>query len=230
MHIHITKKWNEIWNCTLKQQSEEIWIITFKELCKHTLFWCGGKKIMHFTTQCDEMHHPMPFLFDFFNLFFSKMFQIQFPLFFLFNCLLLHGKRMQVDNGACCRHSCGFIFHGHSALKKLGKNSCMHSATKIVRLGWNQGEENPPNYSNATWRCICGSGRGGCVVETFDVFKNSLVFACVATLALGSQPRQKGFQGRRPIRRVWEWRLTLPSEFSFWELESRWTLEPSKRN
>jgi hypothetical protein len=29
---------------------------------------------------------------------------------------------------------------------------------------------------------------------------------------------------------VWEWRLTLPSELSFWELESRRTLELSESN
>jgi hypothetical protein len=50
---------------------------------------------------------------------------------------------------------------------------------------------------------------------------------CVATLALGLWPRQKGSQGRGP-RRAWKWRLTLPSELSFWELESQWTPEPSK--
>jgi len=136
---------------------------------------------MHFTTQCDEMHHSMPLpmasLFDFFNLLCSKMFQIWFPLLFLFNCLLLHGRRMQIDNGGCCRHLCGFIFHGRSAPKKLGKNGCTHSVIKLIRLGWNQGEENLPNYGNATWWCICGNGREGRVVETFDVFKNSLVFA-----------------------------------------------------
>jgi hypothetical protein len=29
---------------------------------------------------------------------------------------------------------------------------------------------------------------------------------------------------------VWEWRLTFPSELSFWELESQWTLKSSKSN
>ncbi len=95
----------------------------------------------------------------------------------MFIYLLLHGMRMQVDNGGCCKHLCGFIFHERSAPRKLGKNGCTHSVTKLVKLGWNQGEENPPNYGNATWQCICGSGREGCVVKTFDVFKNSLVFA-----------------------------------------------------
>jgi hypothetical protein len=51
---------------------------------------------------------------------------------------------------------------------------------------------------------------------------------CVATLALGSCPRQ-GFarvQARRGpwvCKKMWEWTLTLPNELPFWELESRWT-------
>jgi len=49
----------------------------------------------------------------------------------------------------------------------------------------------------------------------------------IATLALGLQPRQKGSQGCEP-KKVWEWRLTLLSEFSFWELESQWSPELSK--
>ncbi len=39
--------------------------------------------------------------------------------------------------------------------------------------------------------------------------------------------KAKRSQGHGP-RRVWEWRLTLPSELSFWELEFRWSLEPSE--
>jgi hypothetical protein len=45
--------------------------------------------------------------------------------------------------------------------------------------------------------------------------------------SLGLVTKAKGSQGRGP-KRVWEWRLTLPSEFSFWELESRWTPKPSE--
>ncbi len=30
--------------------------------------------------------------------------------------------------------------------------------------------------------------------------------------------------------RVWGWRLTLPSELPFWELESQWTPEPSEND
>lgn len=74
-------------------------------------------------------------------------------------------------------HFCGFIFHGCSAPRKLGKNGCTHGATKLLGLRLNQGEENPANCGNATWWYICGNGRKGCVVETFDVSKNSLVFA-----------------------------------------------------
>jgi hypothetical protein len=38
------------------------------------------------------------------------------------------------------------------------------------------------------------------------------------------RPRQKSLKGRGP-RRMWEWRLTLPSDLSFWELEFWWTPE-----
>ncbi len=53
---------------------------------------------------------------------------------------------------------------------------------------------------------------------------------CVVTLALGSRPRQKAYKGvgQEECERVWGWRLTLPSELPFWELESRWTPEPSE--
>jgi len=60
----------------------------------------------------------------------------------------------------------------------------------------------------------------------------------VATLALGSRPRQglARLQAKKEAQEshimlpgVWEsvreWTLTLPSELPFWELESRWTLE-----
>jgi len=47
----------------------------------------------------------------------------------------------------------------------------------------------------------------------------------VTTLTLGSRSWQKGSQGRKP-RKVWDWRFTLPSELSFWELESQWTPKP----
>ncbi len=60
----------------------------------------------------------------------------------------------------------------------------------------------------------------------------------VITLALGSQPRQRackseGQEGSLGVtfmlpgvqKSVREWTLTLSRELSFWELESRWTLE-----
>ncbi len=63
----------------------------------------------------------------------------------------------------------------------------------------------------------------------------------VATLALGSRPRQ-GFARLRAKREtreshscppgmqesVKEWTFTLPSEFPFWELESQWIFQFSK--
>jgi hypothetical protein len=36
--------------------------------------------------------------------------------------------------------------------------------------------------------------------------------------------------GQEECERVRGWKLTLPSELPFWELESRWTLEPSESN
>jgi hypothetical protein len=36
--------------------------------------------------------------------------------------------------------------------------------------------------------------------------------------------------GQEECERVWAWKLTLPNELPFWELESRWTPEPSKSN
>jgi hypothetical protein len=47
--------------------------------------------------------------------------------------------------------------------------------------------------------------------------------------SLGLVTKAKRSQGCGP-RRVWKWRLTLPSKLSFWELESWWTLEPSERD
>jgi hypothetical protein len=57
----------------------------------------------------------------------------------------------------------------------------------------------------------------------------------IATLALGSQPRQ-GFTRMwakiiaRECGRGWEWTLTLPNELPFWELESQRTPETSYNN
>ncbi len=63
--------------------------------------------------------------------------------------------------------------------------------------------------------------------------KSSKVY--VATLALGSRPRQWLARARakrkaRECGRVWEWTLTFPSELPFWELESRWTFKSSKKD
>jgi len=63
----------------------------------------------------------------------------------------------------------------------------------------------------------------------------------VATLALGSRPRQ-GLARLRAKKEAWgshfmlpgvqknvkEWTLTLPSELPFWKLESQWTPESSE--
>jgi len=61
---------------------------------------------------------------------------------------------------------------------------------------------------------------------------------CVATLALGSRPRQRGCKGagQEEAREshhilpgvqesVREWTLTLPRQLPLWEMESRWTPE-----
>jgi hypothetical protein len=52
----------------------------------------------------------------------------------------------------------------------------------------------------------------------------------VATLALGSRPRQglARMRAKMECGRVWEWTLTLPRQFPLWELESRWIPEPSE--
>jgi hypothetical protein len=67
----------------------------------------------------------------------------------------------------------------------------------------------------------------------------------VATLALGSQPRQRHCKGAsqedvrelsqeevRECKKVWrsvrEWTLTLPRQLALWEMESRWTPETSE--
>jgi hypothetical protein len=70
-----------------------------------------------------------------------------------------------------------------------------------------------------------------------------LLMNIIATLILGSRPRQRlvrvwakkeayeshlMFMGMQ--KSVRKWTLTLPSELSFWELESQWILESSKGN
>jgi hypothetical protein len=51
-------------------------------------------------------------------------------------------------------------------------------------------------------------------------------------LSLGLVTKAKACKGagQEECGRVWEWRLTLPSELPFWELESWWTLELSESN
>jgi hypothetical protein len=69
------------------------------------------------------------------------------------------------------------------------------------------------------------------LTTTFSFFGSK--FAFVATLALGSRPRQGlarawAKKESRDCGRVWEWTLTLPSEFPFWELEFWWTSKSSE--
>jgi hypothetical protein len=47
-------------------------------------------------------------------------------------------------------------------------------------------------------------------------------------LSLGLMTKAKACKGagQEKCERVWGWRLTLPSELPFWELESQWTPEP----
>jgi hypothetical protein len=65
----------------------------------------------------------------------------------------------------------------------------------------------------------------------------------VATLALGSRPRQRGCKGvgqekaresHHILPGVWEdvkeWTLTLPKQLPLWEMKSRWTPETSESN
>jgi hypothetical protein len=60
----------------------------------------------------------------------------------------------------------------------------------------------------------------------------------VATLALGSRPKQKGVAAKRKLgvmprtpgsaRSVREWALTLPRQLPKWELKSQWTRKTSE--
>jgi hypothetical protein len=65
----------------------------------------------------------------------------------------------------------------------------------------------------------------------------------VTTLALGSWPKQRAYEGAsqewspgvtfhapRNVGECEEWTSTLPSEFPLWELESQWTPEFSKND
>ncbi len=53
------------------------------------------------------------------------------------------------------------------------------------------------------------------------------IYLFCRNLSFGLATKAKGSQGSG-LRRVWEWRFILPSELSFWELESRWNPKPSK--
>jgi hypothetical protein len=67
---------------------------------------------------------------------------------------------------------------------------------------------------------------------TIYIFRRALNSNCLCimlficrNLSLGLATKARGSQGRGP-KRVWEERLTFPSDLSFWELESQWTLKP----
>jgi hypothetical protein len=47
-------------------------------------------------------------------------------------------------------------------------------------------------------------------------------------LSLGLATKAKAYKGvgQKECERVWRWKLTLPSELPFWELESWWTPKP----
>jgi hypothetical protein len=66
---------------------------------------------------------------------------------------------------------------------------------------------------------------------------------CVATLALGSQPRQRAckvasqegssgvtLHALGSVKSVREWTFKLPMQLPFWEMESQWTPESSEGN
>jgi len=50
--------------------------------------------------------------------------------------------------------------------------------------------------------------------------------------SIGLATKTKVYKGalQEECERVWAWRLTLPCDLPFWELESRWILEPSESN
>jgi hypothetical protein len=73
------------------------------------------------------------------------------------------------------------------------------------------------------------------VIEKWKSIPNLLNLQNVATLALGSQPKQRFARARakretRECGRVGECTLTLLNEFPFWELESWWTPKFLKSN
>jgi hypothetical protein len=50
------------------------------------------------------------------------------------------------------------------------------------------------------------------------------------SLGLATKAKACKDASQKECERVWRWRLTLPSEFPFWELESRWTPKLSKND
>jgi hypothetical protein len=58
-----------------------------------------------------------------------------------------------------------------------------------------------------------------CKCHLFQKWRCDICMPSVTTLALGT--------GQEECKRVWGWRLTLPSELPFWESKSQWTPKPS---
>jgi len=88
----------------------------------------------------------------------------------------------------------------------------------------------------------CKGNLKGCIELTRRLSKGYQKFI-VVTLTLGSWPRQglvklraksEAQESHFTFPRMWEcvreWTFTLPSELSFWELESRWIPEFSMSN
>jgi hypothetical protein len=120
---------------------------------------------------------------------------------------------------------------------RMGKNP-----TKPWKLWQGQLRPNSPNRQLQQWPpkkstlCPLKMGKATCWwTRRASKHSNEPKPKSVATLALGSQPRQGLAKARanreaRECERVWEWTLTLPSELPFWDLESWWTFESSKND
>jgi hypothetical protein len=104
--------------------------------------------------------------------------------------------------------------------------------------------EDPQKKKLASLVCLINKSAIACPDDNWEMFfmKNMKDKRSITTLVLGCD-QGKGLQRCGPImkpgnhiscsrecKKVREWTPTLPNEFPFWKLESRWTLESSKGN